>query len=312
MADRKRNSSILSILITVVVIVGGVWLFANREKFSDDNHYHVFFTDVEGLTIASQVSINGAVVGRVSDIQLMPPSVRVTVAVGKEVFIPVGTTAKLASAGMSGGEEIRLIPGTGKNPINDEGTITGVNSKSLLGQDGKIGATLHVARVALKTTDSIIDNISALFTVAETQDIRFKLNKMHNQSNDASKKAIEIKGTGEKFAGKIAEINKDAAKLANDSKEWPKAIADAEKQSADLVASTANIEEDFKTLQTNLKKLKSISDKVEDKNGALGKLFNDKQQYHTISRSTDTLNRSVKDMMAHPSSHWFAIFGKNK
>jgi phospholipid/cholesterol/gamma-HCH transport system substrate-binding protein len=310
---KKKSSSIFGILITVILIVGGVWLFANRDKLKDDKHYHIYFNDVEGLTIASQVSINGAMVGRVSDVQLMPPnSVKVIVAVGKDVLVPKGTTAKISSAGMSGGQEIRLIPGQGKEMIPDEGIITGENAISLYGQNGKIGATLDVARVTLRTADSIITDLSDLFNTATKQDIRFQLNKLNLESNKASRRAVKARGTGERFAGQIASINEDVANMAESSKEWPQDIAKIDKQTADMVASTANIEQDLKDLQTNLKKIKSIADKAKDTSNPLGKLLNDPQQVHTATKEADTLNRALKDVMEYPAAHWFSIFGKNK
>jgi len=309
---KKRSSSILAYLAIAVTIVGGVWLFANRDKLRDDKHYHIYFNDVEGLTIASQVSINGAVVGRVSDIQLTPPLVKVTVALPPGVRVPKGTSAKLSSAGMSGGQEIRLILGLSKQAVADEDTISGINSISLFGANGRVGATLDVARVTLKTTDSIIVNISELFGAAAKRNIRFQLDELNIESRKASKTAQEARGSGEKFAGQIDELDADVAKMAENSKEWRQDIQKMEEQAADMIASTANIEQDLKTLQSNLRKFKSISHKVSDTSSPLGKLINDPQQVHTATREADTLNRSLKDVIEHPSAHWFAIFGKNK
>jgi ABC-type transporter Mla subunit MlaD len=312
MSEEKKRNPLISYIIIAIVVAGGLLLYAKKDKLRDDKHYTIFFNDVEGLTVASKVSINGAVVGKVSAAELMSKDViKVTIAIKKKVDLPKGTTAKLASAGMARGEEIRLILGTSKEVLADNGIINGINSKKPMGNNGSIRSALRLGKIALRTTDSIITEMSTFLDAATKRDLRFQLNDLNVKSKSASKTAIEIRGTGDELISKIRETNKTVAGIADKSKEWPKMMADGEKQTAELVQSTADIENNLKELQANLKKFKSVSDKLKDENSALGKLLNDKQNYNTPNRSADTLKGSIDHVMKHPSAHWFAIFGSN-
>lgn len=138
------------------------------------------------------------------------------------------------------------------------------------------------------------------------------MNRLNRESDEASKTAREARGTGEKLAGTIHNINTDVAKLANDSKEWPATIAKIENQSEGLVKSTADLEENVKNISASFKKLKPIFDKANDKGSTLGKLLEDKQQYNTATKQAAEADRTAKEVMARPSAYWFAIFGSNR
>lgn len=310
--EEKKKNSYISIIVTAVLIAGGIWLFVNKERFSDQKHYITFFKNVEGLTVSSQVSVNGAIIGKVSKTYILDSGIKVTIAIDPEVQLRKGTTAKLISAGMAGGREIKLTQGLSKQLLPEGGYITGIDGKNMMSKDGQIGSTIRVAKIALRTTDSILDDLSTLVDRAAIRDIRFQLNKIDKQSDDASKTAREARGTGENLAGTIHGINTDVAKLANDSKEWPKMIADAEKQSEGLVKSTAELEENMKSISASFKKLKPIFDKANDKGSSLGKLLEDKQSYNTATKQASEADKAAKEAMARPSAYWFAIFGSNR
>ncbi len=310
--EEKKKNSYVSIIITAIVIAGGIWLFANKEKFSDDKHYVMLFRNVEGLSVSSQVSLHGAIIGKVSQTYIIDSGIKVTIAVDPEVKLTKGTTAKLISAGMAGGREIKLTKGLSKELLPEGGHIAGIDGKSMMSKDGQIGSTIRVAKIALKTTDSILDDLSTLVDKAAIRDIRFQLNKIDRQSEDASNTARKARGTGENLAGTIHDVNADVAKLANDSKEWPATIAKVEKQSGDLVKSTAELEENMKNISASFKKLKPIFDKANDKGSALGKMLNDKQAYNTATKQASEADRVGKEAMARPSAYWFAIFGSNR
>lgn len=310
--EEKKKRPVLSYIITIVIIISGILLFINKDKFSDRKQYFTYFQSVDGLVPGSKVSVNGAVVGKVSNIDLLDSGLKVTLSLGPDVKLANGTIAKLGSSGMSGGKIVQLTPGTAKGFIEENGLIIGHDEKSLLGGQGTLRANIDVAKVMLKAGDSIISEVSTLFGTGAREDINFKLNKLNRQTDEANKTSSEAKGTGEKFAGKIHAINQDVASLANDSKEWSATLADFENKSADLAKSTSGFADNMKELQANIKKFKPVLEKANDKNTSLGKMLNDPQAYHTANKQLKQADTSIKEVMARPAAHWFAIFGKNR
>lgn len=310
--EKKKRSPLLSIIIAVLII-GGIVLFTQRDKFSSDKTYFTSFKNVEGLTVASQVSLGGAIIGKVSGVELRDTDVKVTLAIDPEVKIKRGTVATLVAAGLSGGgSTISLTPGLGPTHIPENGKIDGIDNPPLLGEKGRIGNSIKIFKLGLKTMDTVIDDVALLFGAAARQDIRFQLNKLNRQTNEASRTAREARTEGEGFASKISAINNDVAELAVESQGWHADFADAEKQTADLVKSAKGFGEDVKEMQANFKKLGNTLSKFKDTSGTLGKWINDPQPYHTTTKQLDTMRRDAQDVLDHPSAHWFAIFGKNR
>lgn len=312
MPEEKKRTSYISTIVTVIIIAGGIWFWMNKEKLSDAHHYITSFQNVEGLTVSSQVSLNGVIVGKVSKADIVDSTIKVVLAIDPEIQIKKGTTAKLISAGMAGGKQIKLTASDSKEVLEDGGTIIGVDTRNMLGRNGQIGVTMRVAKLALRTTDSILTDLSSLVGAAAIKDIRFQLDKLNKEAGSASKTSKEYRGTGNKFAGQIHEINTDVAKLAEDSKGWSADIKDVEQSSADLVKSTGELEQNMTSISASLKKLKPIFDKANDKKSTLGKALDDKQDYHTANKQLQEADRSAKEAMARPSAYWFAIFGSNK
>lgn len=312
MPEEKKKTSYVSTIVTVVVIAGGLWWFMNRKKFSSEHHYVTSFQNVEGLTVSSQVSLNGAIIGKVSEAVIVDSSIKVTLEIAPEIQIRKGATAKLISAGMSGGKEVKLTQGDSKEVLQDNGTIIGIDTRNMLGSSGQLGATIRTAKIALRTTDSIITDLSSLLGAAAIKDIRFQLNRLDKEAGSASRTSKEYRGTGESFANKIHEVNADVAELAEDSKGWTADIKDVERSSADLVRSTAELDKKMTSLSASLKKLKPIFDKAGDRKTTLGKALEDKQDSHTANKQLQEADKTAKDAMARPSAYWFAIFGSNR
>lgn len=312
MPEEQKKTSYVSTIITLVLIAGGIWFWVNKNKFSDDHHYVTSFRNVEGLTVSSQVSLNGAIIGKVSEAIMVDSAIKVTLAIDPKVKIRKGATAKLASAGMSGGKAIELTQGDSKEVLTEGGTIIGIDTRNMLGKDGKLGVTVRTAKVALKTADSILTDLSELVGAAAIKDIRFRLNKLNRDAGDASRTSKEFLGTSDVYAKNIHEVNGDVAELAEDSKGWSADIKEVEQSSADLVKSTAELEKNMSSISASLKKLKPIFDKANDNKSDLGKALNDKQDYNTATKQLEETDRSAKDMMARPSAYWFAIFGNNR
>jgi ABC-type transporter Mla subunit MlaD len=249
----------------------------------------------------------------VKDVELTNKyTIKITLLVDNKLKIPKGSKTRLRSAGMSGEKELRIMMGPGPDHINEKEVIASEEVLATVSSAGEVGATVTLAKGALKTVDSIANSINDLVGgVRGKQQIKLQIDAINKQTLKASKQSFTIKGNGEKFAHKINSMDSSFAKTAANSYEWHKDIAKAEKQTYDMAKSTTNIQEDVRKLQDNFRSLRSAFAKVNTDTGTLGKWLNDKQPYNTTTRSWDTTNRSLKDVMAHPSAYWFAIFGKN-
>lgn len=98
------------IVLTVVAALFALWLASDGIENSED--YRIYFAEsVSGLSEGSAVKYRGVTVGQVRDISIDkrdPRLIRVTVSIGKDTPVKVGTVAGLKLQGITGAVYIEL------------------------------------------------------------------------------------------------------------------------------------------------------------------------------------------------------------
>src|SRR5450432_3335189 len=101
MAVRISNETKVGAFATIAIIllILGYNILNGNDYFSSDDIYYARFSNLEGLTVANKVKINGMAVGRVKDLRLVNDSAHsivVALSVSSDIKIPVGSTAVIA------------------------------------------------------------------------------------------------------------------------------------------------------------------------------------------------------------------------
>lgn len=96
----------LSVVIAIVILVFGIDYLKGINLFQPTNFYTVDYDNVAGLEKSAPVTINGFKVGQVRDIEFdyeKPGKIKVIMALDKNLRLPEGSKAMLASTLLSGG-----------------------------------------------------------------------------------------------------------------------------------------------------------------------------------------------------------------
>jgi phospholipid/cholesterol/gamma-HCH transport system substrate-binding protein len=114
------------------------------------------------------------------------------------------------------------------------------------------------------------------------------------------------------LASIIRNANSITSNLANNNQQITNIIHNAEGISNQLAS--APIDQTVKDLQSTISQLQGVISKVNNNEGSLGMMVNDKQLYNNLSETLKTLNALMADINAHPSRYInVTIFGrKNK
>lgn len=101
-------------------ILGFLMWFAKLQVDRQFSYYDVYFPEVSGLAVSSQVQFAGLNVGKVIDIQLAPDAagpVRVRLEVVEDTPVHTDSTASLAVQGVTGVANIAITPGSQDAPL---------------------------------------------------------------------------------------------------------------------------------------------------------------------------------------------------
>lgn len=139
------RNAVETVMGAVVLLVAAafVWIAYNTAQIRGVTGYEVTaaFAKVGGLGKGSDVRISGIKVGTVTAVELdaVTYDAMVTMSIEPSVKLPADTEAVIASEGMLGGMYVRLLPGTGKDRLAENGVIARTRDhRSLEDQVGEI------------------------------------------------------------------------------------------------------------------------------------------------------------------------------
>lgn len=176
------------------------------------------FSNIEGLTIGSEVRYRGYSIGKVMDIDPAPQEIRVIAQVKRGIKIPSDSTLRIAFDGLVGMKYLEIRPGTSSELYKEGSVIQGISTAGIV-DFVDIGAqNLQETKAILQTVRAIIEDPklqyafkNAVFTASQVaEDMRRLTDELR-----ATNRGIMAITTDPKFQaavkGTVAETHKTLA-----------------------------------------------------------------------------------------------------
>ncbi|MDX1916631.1 MAG: outer membrane lipid asymmetry maintenance protein MlaD [Rickettsiaceae bacterium] len=139
-----RQNLIETIIGFLVIVIACFFLiFAYTHNNSESTEEYILtakFENVEGIINGSDIQLAGIIIGRVIDLKLDHTSYSavLTLAINKDIKIPVDSRASVSSSGLLGGKYIAITPGGDEQNIKEGGQIkytqSSMNLEALIGK----------------------------------------------------------------------------------------------------------------------------------------------------------------------------------
>lgn len=289
-------------MVVIVAILMLVW--QNKRVFTGEHDYYAYYNNIQGLQQSSPVMINGVRVGKIRDIDLNGVGrVKVTVSLKKQIELTEGTTAFLASSGVTGEKIIELRPGPGPGILPDEAVLAARYDSSVMSATVRITPMLELSKRILKNTDSTLQSFTDLFRTGILTSTTHRIISVDENSRGFAKAAVSLNSATTGLCRSLKSADSSAKHMASGNADRTKSIADAQKQS-DKLANTS-ISENFKKLQQSFSSLKANLAKASNNS-----LINDPSSYQNMALSADTFHQSIDQMYKDPPG--FTLFPKKK
>lgn len=289
-------------IIALCVLFFGMRFLKGMSLFSTDKTYYADFEDITGLSVSTPIYANGFRIGVVKNISYNFKSkndIVAEIALDKNFRMPKDSKAFL-EASILGGSKVRLDIGASTDFCQQGDTIYGGIDGGALSEAGDMVPTITKM---LPKVDSIMTNINILLTNPA----------LVNIENDMQDITAQLKIS-------VAEIN---TLLAQANKEMPGILSNANK----TLASASNVMETIDGLEIDatlakidatLENVKNMTEKLNNGQGTLGAMLNDKALYNSLNASVTSLDSTLnsatvllKDLQAHPKRYvHFSLFGK--
>lgn len=301
----KEIKTAILVLVSIALLIWGIMFLSGTNLFNSNRKFYVVYPNVEGLSTASSVTINGLVVGKVSRIQLREDGeLLVELLMTDPVDVPKSSKAVIYSPSFLGGKQIALQINYKEADLAQDGDfLEGGNMSGLLDGLGEKADPL------IQKLDSVLYNVNVLMTsVNQTlnpeakknlQDALAELNATMKNAHQITSKFDRIVSTNE------SKINNIVSDFNNTSKNLSAFSDDLDKiQLEKLQDILTKFDSAAATLEQMMKDMDSGK-------GNLGKLLKEEQLYHNLEGATKELNELLEDVKLNPRRYInISVFGK--
>lgn len=314
MAVKVKNEVKIGILVavTITLFILGFNFLRGRGVFSSDEEYYSYYDNVQGLQESAAIQLKGFKVGKVSEIILQDDRrIRVTLQMSKDVKIPLGSIAKLASNDLiSGTKVISLTFSNSKEYIKEGGLIKGEASGGLLDNLGdQVSPLVGVLNHTVVSLDTLLNTVNNIINDDTRKHLNSSFASLEVGLQELSVLAQKLNAQSGNLSGIIQNANSITGNLANSNARISNTLTNLENFSTSL--NNAPVQQTLDELQKAASGLQGIVAKINDNNGSLGMLLSDKRLYNNLSSTLGTLDTLLGDLKAHPAKYInVSVFGR--
>lgn len=304
----KREIKVGLFAVAVLLVGWGVIRFLKgSEVFSSSNTYYAYYTQVGGIQPASHVMISGVAVGAVSSVTLNEDpakGVEVEFTVNKRYKIPTDSKARIFTDGIMGGKAIEIIYGNSTEYVPQDGTIASDMSEDLFEVatseldflNEKISNVVDGLTQTLNGVNTLLaDNTSSLTSIVKNVDgVTSNVNAMLLNERAHLEQAL-------------ASLSKFSQTLGDNADDVGGIIDNLNSISSELAES--NLAAELESVVGHINKILAA---IEQEDGSVGKLFNDKELYDNLTSASNNLSILLEDLKENPHRYInISVFGAN-
>ncbi len=275
------------------------------DVFGRNVDYYAHYDEINGISSASPILIQGVKVGKVTDIILDPTSsdkVVLKFSIKRRYEIPADSEAKIYSPGLMSSMAIGINLGQSSTMLSAGDTINSIASENIM--DVATTKLLDVADQVTTIGSQLEDTLSQINTILEgsSQSIEATISNLDSISGDIAE-ILEQKG--EAISGTIDAISSFSLSLSGNTEKIDHIVDNLERLSLEL--SQADISN---SLSATLSELNTTLESVNSAEGSAGKLLQDELLYDNLAAVSGSLNDLIVDMQHNPKRYvHFSLFG---
>lgn len=303
--SRELKTGIVVIIVIVIFIWGFNFLKGHNVFEGRSNTYFTHYENVQGLSTASPVTVSGYTVGRVLDISFDPEKkgeLIVKFSIEKPFVFGKESIAKIYSASLMGGKSLAIIPSFESEPAESGDFLKGEIESDIFSSVGeKLNPLQSKLESVITSADSLLVNINQILNVDSRNHIKNSI-----ASLDGAMRNLERLTLNSELL--VVENRKNLQNSMENVENVTKNFSVL----SDTLAN-ANIGGLLAKLDSTMMNLESISTKIDNGQGTIGKFVNDPAVYDNLDKATKELGELLEDLKLHPKRYvHVSVFGKKE
>jgi phospholipid/cholesterol/gamma-HCH transport system substrate-binding protein len=305
----------LMAIIGIALLILGFNFLKGHGIFKKEKRIYAVYTDVQGLVKSNPVVVNGLQIGRIENLDGGKDLKRiiVTVSLTKDVNIPKNSLAVI-NPNLLGNPTLEIQLGSSNEYMKNGDTLLTTLSGGAFDEAMKlINPVLYEVRNAVKSLDSVLTTITTVFDVRTKDNIKSILNNLNLATGSFVVTSKSVESLMDIQNGALAQSlrNMDAftSNLNSNNTQLDSIMRNTKVFSQKL--SAIDLQSTLDTLNIAINNFKAGAEKINNKDGSLGLLLNDKTLYNNLESTSNKINILLDDIRVHPKRYVnFSVFGR--
>lgn len=296
-------------IISLIIIALGIWgynFLKGQDLFSPNaRKFFIEYDNINGLSEASIVTINGLQVGNVDKISFNTTPEKkgkllVRISLTNKFSFSKNSVAQIYSAGLMGGQNIQIIPSyKGKTAESGDYLKGKIQSDLFASLGSKLDPIQAKLDNVLVSADSLLVGLNQVLDKKARKSLNRSVINLENTISGVQKTLASVNS--------LVDVSKSSLTATIENTE--KITTNFSKVSEDLT--TANIGKTVKNLETTLSSVNSLLANVKNGKGTLGKLMTDEKMYTNLTNASKEMEELLREMKLNPKRFvHFSLFGK--
>tara|TARA_B100000900_G_scaffold99941_1_gene82642 strand:+ start:300 stop:1250 length:951 start_codon:yes stop_codon:yes gene_type:complete len=296
---------------TAILVLSGIFLFIfifnylkGENLFNSSKKIAAIYSNVEGLSISSLVTINGHKVGKVQDINFTGDGsgkLKVSMLIDSDFNFSKNSIAELYESGLIGGKAIAIIPVYDDSESSVSGDVLISRIKPGLTElvNQRLTPLQEKIESVMVSADALLVNVNSVFDKKTKSEIKGSISKLEQTISSFEKTSNSLQNLIESNKNSINNSLQNFSNISDNLSDMSETFSEVEfKQTVNGLKSSI---ESFNNLITN----------VNRGEGSMGKLFKDEKLYNNLESSLGQLESLLEDLKLNPKRYvHFSLFGK--
>lgn len=298
----KKNVLIgLTVLVSVCLLYWGIEYLKGINLLKPANFYYAKFEKVNGLTVASPVTVNGFKVGQVREITYDYETNQISVELSfeKGLKIPDGSTITFSNE-LLGAAALQLNLGASKTYMKVGSTIPTSMQAGLMDKVGK--DMMPVVASILPKVDSIVGSVNQILS---NPAINASVTRCDAITRELAASAAQLSALMENLNREIPGLVHNANGMLTNANSL---TGDLKTTTGNLNTFTGNLKQlpldtTLNRINATLANVQRLTAQLNNQNSSLGMLLNDKKLYQNATNTVASLDSLLQDVKKHPKKY---------
>jgi len=315
---REIRIGVFGIVVITLFIISVNYL-KGKDLFNRSRTFYAIYDATSGIQDAAPVTINGLGVGKVTDMNFVSKNsskILLELTISNPVFIPSNSVARIFSLDLLGTKNIEIILGDSKTPAQDGDTLVGGSQMSLSDEvNAQVAPIKEKAENLLSSLDTMVTVLQSVFNSETRGNINASFISIRSTLSNLESTSYNLDTLVYGQRKRLERIMFNIESITENFRENDQNISNI-LSNFSLLSDTlakANIAGTLLNVNSVLSQVASITAKIDNGEGSIGLLLNDKKLYENLNKSSAQLNALILDMKLNPYRYVnFSVFPPSK